>query len=189
MFLIKTNMNNGTGILILISLSTAAVLLCIYLTYKVPVKPVTPFTLYSYSNWRLSANDPLADKNDPYFPIKQAPPELRSHNQIKCGDVVYCESSETIQLMNLLKDLSVPIILVTGRSHLPSFVSDALYICKHPFIRKWFTQNPLINNPKVEVIPYGIQPQSLPNFLLFMMRKHETRTIPVCTQALNLIIR
>ena len=146
-----------------------------------PGSVMTPYSLYTCSNWRLSSNHSWSDQYDSNFP-KQAPPQLMSHKQIQCGDVIYCESSEVAQLMDLLKVLSVPIILVTGRRHTPSFVSDPVYICEHPFVRKWFAQNPIINSPKVEVIPYGVLPDHLPNLessYTNLAANSQTRTIPI----------
>lgn len=129
-------------------------------------EPVDPFMGYLWSDWRLadqtSGNSDSANAPAHY----QMPPILQSVEDLTCGQVLYCEATEADRLCTILADLKVPIILVTGRYHVPSFVvSNPLQIAEHPCIYRWFAQNPTIVHPKVTAMPYGMQPENLPTFM------------------------
>jgi len=166
---------------VVVVLVLLAVTIFIHLKLKKPFVDhpfVDPFMGYMWSDWRLADENggDMTDSNcAPQY--VRLPPILSNVNCLKNGDILYCESTESQKLLSILDDLSVHIILITGRYHIPSFVvQNPLCICENKYIVRWFAQNPICKHPKITPIPYGLKPDSIPTFVKVFSSGMKNRT-------------
>jgi len=116
------------------------------------VTPFSPFVLSDYyiseeiDVLGLSYLNPKAKRID-----KESLPQLNS--------VVYCQVDQLQEFASVVLDgLDVPIVLITGKWHLPGLSNSDLVreISSHPMILRWFSQNQIFDDLSIEPFPYGV---------------------------------
>ena len=92
--------------------------------------------------------DIILDKNDIYNHLNQ---------KINNPKLIYCCTEDLLLLKDKLYFFINPFILISNNSDINIIDNyDYNYIANHDMIYKWYTQNLLLNHPKVKLIPIGL---------------------------------
>ena len=87
---------------------------------------------------------------------------------------IFVETTKITEFVKVcLPRLKVPIILISGRWHVPPVIESAETnkILESDFVYKWFLQNPFKAHKKIVQLPYGVMHANLPSFAHVASRK------------------